>query len=285
MPDLLPPLLFALTAWWLGTAAVLYLNHLPRSTYRWSLGFGTLIMLACLLGLALGDTDATPGGAVLAFSQALLIWAWLEMSYFMGYVTGPRKSPCPAGCSPWTRFKLALATSLHHELIVAAFGLALIILSWEAPNPVGAWTFLTLWLMRWSAKLNIFLGVANVNEDWLPRHLHYLTSYIRHRPLNLLFPISVSVSTIIATDLFLRALAAEAFLRTGYLLVATLLALAILEHWFLVLPIRDSALWNWALRAAGRGEAHQDRRPSPQGCDRGSTPGPRRPPARSAARI
>jgi putative photosynthetic complex assembly protein 2 len=285
MPDILPPLLFALVAWWLGTAAVLYLNHLPRSTYRWSLGASTLIMLACLLGLALGDTDATPGGVVLAFTQALLIWAWLEMSYFMGYVTGPRKSPCPAGCSAWRRFKLALGTSLHHELIVAAFGLALIVMSWEAPNPVGAWTFLTLWLMRWSAKLNIFLGVANVNEDWLPRHLHYLTSYIRHRPLNLLFPVSVSVSTIIATDLFLRALAAEAFLRTGYLLVATLLALAILEHWFLVLPIRDSALWNWALKAAGRGQVDHDRNAERRAHDRGSAAGHQGSPARSTARV
>ena len=33
---------------------------------------------------------------------------------------------------------------------------------------------------------------------------------------------------------------------TGYTLVATLMCLAILEHGFLILKVRDSALWNWA---------------------------------------
>ncbi|MDZ7753399.1 MAG: DUF3623 family protein [Gammaproteobacteria bacterium] len=41
------------------------------------------------------------------------------------------------------------------------------------------------------------------------------------------------------------------FEKTATVLVATLLRLAILEHFFLVLPVQDSALWNWALRLAG----------------------------------
>jgi len=35
------------------------------------------------------------------------------------------------------------------------------------------------------------------------------------------------------------------------LLVSTLLSLAILEHWLLVLPFKANALWGWALRARG----------------------------------
>jgi len=30
-------------------------------------------------------------------------------------------------------------------------------------------------------------------------------------------------------------------------MLATMLALAVLEHWFLVLPVPDAALWRWAM--------------------------------------
>jgi hypothetical protein len=36
-------------------------------------------------------------------------------------------------------------------------------------------------------------------------------------------------------------------MAVGLSLISTLLVLAILEHWFLVLPLRDAALWSWAL--------------------------------------
>jgi hypothetical protein len=66
--------------------------------------------------------------------------------------------------------------------------------------------------------------------------------------------VSVTVSTLIAGLLVQGALAAGAgtFEATALTLLAALLALAILEHWFLVLPLPDAALWSWALRARAR---------------------------------
>ena len=47
-----------------------------------------------------------------------------------------------------------------------------------------------------------------------------------------------------------QALAADsAFAATGYGLLAALMALALLEHWLLVLPLRAETLWGFALRA------------------------------------
>jgi putative photosynthetic complex assembly protein 2 len=46
-------------------------------------------------------------------------------------------------------------------------------------NRVAAATCATLGLMRWSAKLNLFLGVRNYNQDWLPGAPAYLDSYTR----------------------------------------------------------------------------------------------------------
>ena len=41
--------------------------------------------------------------------------------------------------------------------------------------------------------------------------------------------------------------ATTAFESTGYILVSSLLALAVLEHWFMVLPLPSERLWHWAL--------------------------------------
>jgi putative photosynthetic complex assembly protein 2 len=114
-----------------------------------------------------------------------------------------------------------------------------------------------LWLMRWSAKLNLFLGVPNLNEDWLPEHVRFITTYLRKRPMNLLFPVSVSVATVVMSLLVEAALElpAEGFAGVSLILAATLLALAILEHWFLVLPLADAALWRWVTTSGDRESA------------------------------
>jgi putative photosynthetic complex assembly protein 2 len=108
--------------------------------------------------------------------------------------------------------------------------------------------------MRWSAKLNLFFGVPNLNEEWLPEHIRFLTSYLSKRPMNLFFPVSVSVATVVMCLLVVSALdlSTASFAGVALMLAATLLALAILEHWFLVLPLADAALWNWALDARDR---------------------------------
>lgn len=248
MSDMLWATGLALLSWWFSTGVILYLNHLPRSSHRWSLCGATAIMLFCLFQLSAVSADPTPMGAAVGFFLALMVWGWLEMSYLMGFVTGPRSAPCPEGTTGWRRFHLAVQTSLYHELAVVAAAASIVALTWDQPNQVATETFMVLWLMRWSAKLNIFLGVVNYNSEWLPEHLQYLSSYTRRRSMNLLFPLSVGLGTITATALITHGLhATDAFSRGGNMLVGTLLALAVLEHWFLVLPLRDSALWQWAL--------------------------------------
>lgn len=244
------PALFALFVWWLGTGVVLFLDNLPRRTYRWSLLAAGVVLLAALWGLIATRASTDPAGAYAAFACGVLIWGALEMSYFMGLVSGPRKSPCPEGCRGWRRFALALATSLYHEISIVLTGALLLALTWGEPNTVGFWAFVVLWLMRWSAKLNVFLGVPNLNIEWLPEHLRFLQSYMGQRSMNHLFPLSVTVATVVVVLLLGEAAAAgaSAFDTVALTLIATLLALAVLEHWFLVLPLPDEALWAWAFK-------------------------------------
>ncbi len=80
---------------------------------------------------------------------------------------------------------------LWHELAILAVGVALIAVTWGEPNQVGTLTFVVLWVMRTSAKLNLFLGVRNLSEEFLPPHLAYLQSFFRRRAMNPLLPVSV----------------------------------------------------------------------------------------------
>jgi putative photosynthetic complex assembly protein 2 len=239
-------------AWWLSTGIVLLLNHRSAQTQRAAMLLLTAAAATALLALPGSSHDLSAGGALIGFLSGLCIWAWLEMSYLMGFITGPRDEPCPAGATARQRFWLGLQTSLYHEALVLGAMVSTTALTWSGGNRVAAATCVTLGLMRWSAKLNLFLGVRNYNQDWLPRHLSYLDSYTRRARMNPLFPLSVLAGSAMAVHLLLSALVAEnAFLRASDLLISALLSLAVLEHWFLVLPFHESALWRWARPEGG----------------------------------
>ena len=244
------PALVAALVWWFLTGAILYLDGLPRSTFRWSFSAASVLLVGALYDLHASALDPSTAGAYTAFTCAVLAWGWLEMSFLMGFVTGPRKTACGAGChGGWAHFVHATEAILYNELATLAGGLTVIALTWGGVNKVGLWTYLVLWSMRLSAKLNLFLGVLNTGEAFLPEHLQYLKGFFRNRRMNLLFPVSIAASTIVAVQLAQRCLAADEPARAvGLALVTSLLVLAILEHWFMVLPIRVERLWNWAMR-------------------------------------
>ena len=245
------PALHALFIWWFSTGVVIYLDGLPRRTFRWTMLGSSVLLAVSLTGLAVSGDDRSVSGTYQAFTYGLLAWAWLEVSFYLGYVTGIRKQACPEGCHGWRHFGHAVLACLWHELAILVVAAAVVGLTWGRPNQIGAWTFMVLWWMHQSARLNVFLGVRNLNEEFIPDHLAFLKSFFRKAPMNLLFPVSVTVSTVVAAMLFRHALAADADVATatGYTFVATLMTLAILEHWFLVLPLPAAALWSWSLQS------------------------------------
>jgi len=245
----LDAVLFCLFVWWFSTGAIIYLDGLPRSTFKYSMVGSTIVTFLALRGLKNSAYDTTAHGAYVAFACGVLAWGWQEISFYMGFVTGPRKQPCPEGCSGWKHFLHAIQTSLWHELAIIASACIVVGLTWHAPNQVGTWTFMVLWWMHQSAKLNVFLGVRNLNEEFLPEHLGFLKSFLKKKPMNLLFPVSVTVSTVILVLMVQAAMVpgSDHFHRDGATFVATMMAFAILEHWFLVLPLPAAKLWEWGL--------------------------------------
>lgn len=253
--DQLLAALFVLVAWWSSTGVILLMDGLPRSTFRFSVTGVSVLAVGGLFGLAWTSRSESQLAAYLAFMFALAVWAWHELTFLLGIVTGPRKEPCPPGARGWRRFAYATSAVIHHELALAITLITVVALTWGGPNQVGTWTFLVLWIMRLSAKLNVFLGVRNLTTEFIPDHLRYLLSYFRKARLNPLMPVSLIVGSAVVVYLLTSGRAADAtgVIAVGRTMVATLLALAVLEHLFLTLPLPDALLWRWALRA-GHGQ-------------------------------
>jgi putative photosynthetic complex assembly protein 2 len=257
MTELLLPAVFTVFAWWFSTGVILWLDRLDPRTFRASLGIATALAALALWGLGETAFDTSLAGAYLAFLCGLMIWAWQEMAFLMGLLTGPRRVPADIDATPLRRFGQAVGAILYHELAILAGAVLIVAFTWGGENLVGLWTYLLLWVMRLSAKLNLFLGVPNLAEEFLPDHLAYLQTYFRRRPMNLLFPLSITGGTIGSLLLFQGATAegVSASAAAGQIFLGTMFALAVLEHWFLVLPIPSVLLWAWSLRAEARGRA------------------------------
>lgn len=269
------PALFALFAWWFSTGVVIWLDGLPRATFKWSMAGSSVLAVGglWLLWSSVGGTEVRD--AYLAFCGALAVWAWIEASFYLGFVTGLHVPRCRHDCSGWRHFGHALKANAWHELAIVALLVVIAAISWDAPNKTGLYTFVILWWMHESARLNVFLGVRNLNEHFVPDHLEFLKGFMRKADMNLLFPVSVTVSTAVCVLLGAGAATADTdFERTSYMFLTAIMALAIIEHWFLMLPLPFAALWNWSLgsrdkaavtpaKAAGMRSAVKMKQPRP----------------------
>jgi putative photosynthetic complex assembly protein 2 len=246
--------LLVLFLWWFSTGAILHAVRQPAGRHGPLLAVTSGLAALAVVWLWSLRGDATPGGAVAGFVAALVLWGWNEVLFLTGRVLGPLRAPCPAGLGLGARFAAATRAIIHHEVLVFATLLLVLALSLaqanqEQTNHVALATFALLWVLRLSAKINIFFGVPNPAEDMLPRHLAYLASYFGRRVVTPLLPVTLVVQTLGLLVLVQAALAADASPHeaVALALLAMLLALGLLEHWLLLLPVPVSALWSWKI--------------------------------------
>jgi putative photosynthetic complex assembly protein 2 len=242
------PLLLTLALWWGSTAVIARLiGHTPRSYPR-------LLLLATLLGVAglfllVGLRDTTSvAAAVGALVGAITVWGWIEVTFLTGQVTGPLPTHSAEDEGLIRRAGRAFTAILWHEILIAVTVAMAAVLLLGRDNDLALLVLLLLWLMRSSAKLNLFLGVRNLGEGFLPPHLRHLLDFMRHRAMNALMPISLLVGTAIAWHFGAASLSAtSAYEATASTILATLAALAVVEHLLMVLPLPAESLWRWSL--------------------------------------
>jgi putative photosynthetic complex assembly protein 2 len=249
------PLTLALIAvflWWFFTGMILL-------AVRWADRQGGaahgMVVLAGIPMLALGVAGVVmslSGQSVAAvyagFLGALAIWGWIELAFLAGIVTGPERRPCPLGLTGGARFWRAWNTVAHHEMALTAGLFGMVVISRGEASQVALWTYLVLYIARVSAKLNLFLGVPRINLEFIPMRLEHLKGYFRKGPVTPVFALSVTLLTF-AVGCFIERLISvkDPVGDATFTLLAALSALALLEHWLMVVPLPDAKLWRWML--------------------------------------
>ncbi len=255
--------LIALFTWWFATGAILYVirraDRTGGNAYNVAVFLSVPVLALGVAGVILSTPDVGYAGLYKGFFGALGIWAWIELSFLSGVITGPEREACPEGVKGAPRFWRAWDALAHHEILLLA-GMAFIVLATSgAANQIALWTYAILFFARISAKLNLFFGVPRINFEFLPVPLQHLRSHLRQGPITAFFPLSVTVLTFaVACFAHLLATATDPVTTTGFALLTSLSALALLEHWFMVIPLPDAKLWRWMLPAQKRLTAKED---------------------------
>ena len=244
----------AIFVWWFATGTILL--AVRRADLKGGDAHAMTVLFALpLLGLGIAAVAASlqvlnAVTVYLGFLGALAIWGWVELAFLAGVVTGPMKEECPEGATAQSRFGRAFATVAHHEIVLLLGLLGLVITSVGSDNRMALATYAILFLARISAKLNIFFGVPRINTEFVPAQLSHLKSYFRKGPITLAFPIAITVLTALFAVCVERLATAESYTtQTGFALLTALSALALLEHWLMVVPLPDAKLWRWMLPA------------------------------------
>jgi putative photosynthetic complex assembly protein 2 len=247
------PVIYAVFLWWFSTGVIMAIYGRSRRFIRLCFVGATVLVGAAIAGLFASRMATDEPAVYMAFTCGVILWAWQIAGYYLGFVTGPARpyeTTARHNRSLAQRFRLALYASLYHELAAIGFGLFIALITWSGENRWGLWIYVTLWLLHNSARLNVFLGVRNFRIELLPSQMHHLGSLLSKRSSNELFPVSILVAlTIMLVAVYQAIIPGTTPAQTaGFLLLATMIALGVLEHGLLVLPV-PATLWGWGIRA------------------------------------
>lgn len=240
-------MLFALLSWWLGTGVILWLVRRKASSFRWSLVLATAMLVIGIWGAAHSMKTAGSASAYLAFASVILMWSWHELAFLTGWLAGPRRQALQPGARGLPRLVQSIQAIAYHEVALLANFALLWVLQAGQPNHVALCTFALLWCMRLSAKLNLFLGVPQTGAQYLPAHLTYLGSYFKTAPVTGFFFLTLAASALTLGWLVWEVKDGAVAATTGWVLLATLLGLAIVEHVLMAFPLSIEKLWGWAM--------------------------------------
>ncbi|SLN32362.1 putative photosynthetic complex assembly protein PuhE [Pseudooctadecabacter jejudonensis] len=244
--------LIALFTWWFATGAILYVirraDRTGGNAYNVAVFMSVPVLALGVAAVIVSTPDTGMSGVYKGFFGALCIWGWVELSFLSGVITGPERTTCPKGAMGAARFWRAWDALAHHEILLLAGMAFVVVATSDAANQIALWTYAILFFARISAKLNLFFGVPRINFEFLPVPLQHLRSHLRQGPITAFFPISVTVLTF-AVGCFAHLLMSSVTPvdAAGYALLTSLCALALLEHWFMVIPLPDAKLWRWML--------------------------------------
>jgi putative photosynthetic complex assembly protein 2 len=236
--------------WWFVTGVVVALqrNDVTR-LIAWA--FSTLVAVYATHVIHVNRNVTTASSARRTFLAATMIWMWINVSLYGGWIVGPSHVASVSGAASIFRATEAIAALLWHELLCVTLLFGMWLHVRLSPNRLAFYGLATYWSVLQVAKLNIFFGVANPGARFLPTHLEFLLTYYGPAENTGWLAVAFFLAVGIALIGWWRAReAATPFLRQSRALIAVVFALAALEYLFLGIKT-DAPLWEVFLKARG----------------------------------
>ncbi|MEM7694027.1 MAG: putative photosynthetic complex assembly protein PuhE [Pseudomonadota bacterium] len=234
--------LYTIALWWAATQSILWLvTRVPKAAAN---ALALLLAIASAMLAVAAAHDGSVHAAFVAFTAGVGLWAAFEIAFLTGAILGVDRNGPPAKGGARRAWDAFLAIVYHEGALIGTL-VILAVVTLGAVNSGALATFAALWLMRASAKLNLFLGVRNLCTEFLPDAAAHLARHFTKRSMNPAFPFCVLCASV-ASFVLLRAAfhdgssPAEA---ASAMLVGTLVTLGVIEHWLMVTPLSALALF------------------------------------------
>lgn len=236
--------------WWVATGLIIAMQR-SGATRVVALIVATALAVYGFWEMRASANDDSAVGARRSFLGGALIWGWISVTFYGGYLTGFHRESLGIAAPSWALVLPAIqATLLSDAAALCLMGAVAMLLRGDR-NKTGFWSLLLFWAVQQVAKLNVFLGVENPAGNFLPPHLAYLRQFFG--PLENSAFLTLSIVLLAALTLFegwrVRSAGNEGKRQAG-VLYATILGLAVLEIIVLGMPL-ESTPWDSFLRARG----------------------------------
>jgi putative photosynthetic complex assembly protein 2 len=236
--------------WWVATGLIIAMQR----SGPWRVAALIVATMLAVFGfweLRESANDDSALGARRSFFGGALLWGWVSVTFYGGYLTGFRVDAlgvqAPALSLVLPAIRATLLSDVTALLLMGAVALWL----HGDRNKTGLWGLVIFWAVQQVAKLNVFLGVENPAGNFLPPHLAYLRQFfgpLVNSPFLTVSIVLLSVLTLVE-GWRVRSANTECKRQAG-VLYATILGLAVLEIIVLGIPL-ETTPWDSFLKARG----------------------------------
>lgn len=248
---LLSGTLLRVTAFWWAATGLIIASQRDETTRTAAFAAASALGLLGAWFIHRSRGEATASGARHGLAGAALLWTWVAIALYGGFVVGPGGRPVAADASRLTLALEAVRSIAFHEAAALTVVALAVALTWRSPNRFAVRTLTAFWATNQLAKLNVFAGVANPGERFLPDWLRFLEVYFGPAQNTVLLPLSVLVLAAAGTWLLARAVRGrDPYAREGDGMIGWLVLLAALEHALLGISW-NAPLWDVFLTLRG----------------------------------
>jgi putative photosynthetic complex assembly protein 2 len=159
--------------WWVATGLIIAMQR-SGPTRTVALLVATALAVYGFWEMRASAQDDSALGARRSFLGGAMLWGWVSVTFYGGYLTGFHPGELSASAPSWELVLPAIQATLLSDVAALLLMGAVALLLHGDPNKTGLHGLAIFWGVQQIAKLNVFLGVENPAGNFLPPHLAYL---------------------------------------------------------------------------------------------------------------